>query len=351
MEDKGRTEAIVVGLEALSTNKSAYKLDTECTICKNSSWTVFNPKKYCKFCYRAVCKSCSGQTLLHPERHMQERCCSDCSRRFLSQGVIDQFQVHMQQKLATLKEATEKLAAEKTRKNRKEREVEECKKENESLEKRLEEAQKLQEREEKGLIATTEQLQSDCNLLQTQLDQLQTSLFSLEKQLQASEASLSTEESASSFHTDKLVKAKSDLSSSQDEFDRLRRMLGQRQVGSEVPMKVSDHAKGTELQGIIQQLREQQAALGMQNEALERELEREQGRENAASEDEQLFAQYCELRQEHDRLKREEERTGDTDYRAREIEKLQRDLEKLQAENEDLQVLMRKQQASGRRGR
>lgn len=351
MEDQGRSEAIVVGLDVLSTNKSAYKLDTECTICQTAAWTVFNPKKYCKFCYRAVCKSCSGQTLLHPERHTQERCCSDCYRRFLSQGVIDQFQANMQKKLATLKEANEKLAAEKAEKGRKEREVAECKKKNELLEKQLEAAQKKQEFEEKGLVDTAEKLQSESNQLQTELDQLQVSLFSLEKQLQASEASVSTEEAASSFYSDKLIKAKSDLSSSQDEFDRLRRMLGQRQVGSDVPTKVSDHAKGTELQGIIQQLREQQAALGLQNEALEKELEREQGRENAASEDEQLFAQYCELRQEQDRLKKEEERTEETDYRAREIEKLQRDLEKLQAENEELQVLMRKQQASGRRSR
>jgi hypothetical protein len=351
--DKGRSgaEAIVVGLDALSTNKTAYKLDTECTICKNSSWTVFNPKKYCKFCYRAVCKSCSGQTLLHPERHTQERCCTDCSRRFLSQGVIDQFQAHMQEKLATLKEASEKLAAEKAEKQRKEREVAECRKGAELLERRIEEGQRKQEIEEKGLAEAEELLQIEVKRLEVELNTLKCSLTSLETQQQANESALSTEQAASSFYSDKLSKAKSDLSCSQDEFDRLRRMLDQRQVSSDVPVKATDHAKVTELQGIIQQLREQQAALGLQNEALEKEMEREEGRENAASEDEQLFAQYCELRQEQERLKREEERTGETDYRAREIEKLQRDLEKLQAENDDLQVLMRKQQASVRRGR
>lgn len=342
---EAQTERIVVTLDALSTNKTAYKLDTECTICKTSSWTVFNPKKYCKFCYRAVCKSCSGQTLLHPERNSQERCCSNCHQRFLSQRIIDKFNVSMQEKQATLKEALESLNLQKNNRVESEKKLAECEKNTEILEKTLKDAISRGEIEENELEKEIKSLENEINLEKSELERLESDYLSVEKQLQSSESALNTEKAASLFYSDKLSKVKLELSQSQDEFARMRRMLEQRKVGSEVTVKSSDHAKITELQGVIQQLREQQAEISRQNEGLEKEGEREGRRENKASEDERLFAEYCELRLEQERLKKEEERmrTGETEFRQREAEKLQRELEKLQSENEDLLVLMRKQ--------
>ena len=366
--DRGKRSAsvveanIVVKESDLSSNKTAYKLDkcVQCSVCGTSAWTVFSPKKYCKFCYRCVCKPCSGQTLFHPERNTEERCCSNCYRRFLSQYVIDDANSLKTANIAEMKEAEADLKTATETRNITQSTLVNLREIIGKLTQKLMFEQKEEDIRQENTAKTINNLKSDIGIAKKDVLEHENAYFIVEKQLKTSESALSTEKSAVVFYSEKLSKAKSDLTAAQNEFDRLRRMLDERKIGlppESTDTKGSKTGKITELQGAIHQLREQQEALTVQNEGLKREVQRgeesdeemktQQG-ESGSMEDEHLFTLYCELREQNDHLKREKEQLAASEYRERELLKLTRDLDKLQTDNDELRTLITKQQSSPR---
>lgn len=82
------TEALFfnVSLDDLSPNRTAHKLDKECSICSSSltRGLLGGKKHHCHFCYRGVCSKCSGHKIHHPETQRDQRCCNACYTKFLS---------------------------------------------------------------------------------------------------------------------------------------------------------------------------------------------------------------------------------------------------------------------------
>jgi hypothetical protein len=80
-----------VSEEDLSTNRTAHKLDKDCSICSASlsrGLSVLGGKKHhCHFCYRGVCAKCSGHKIHHPETLKLQRCCNICYTKFLSMSI------------------------------------------------------------------------------------------------------------------------------------------------------------------------------------------------------------------------------------------------------------------------
>lgn len=80
-----------VTLDDLTSNRTAYKLDKDCSICSASlsrGLSVLGGKKHhCHFCYRGVCAKCSGHKVNHPETMREKRCCNACYIKFLSVSI------------------------------------------------------------------------------------------------------------------------------------------------------------------------------------------------------------------------------------------------------------------------
>lgn len=82
-----------VTLEDLSTNRDAWKFDTECSLCRNAFGVLKLQHKYrCKFCYRGVCEKCSKWRVLHPEFGIKRRCCNACYEKFISSAMREELQ-------------------------------------------------------------------------------------------------------------------------------------------------------------------------------------------------------------------------------------------------------------------
>ncbi|CAG9325006.1 unnamed protein product [Blepharisma stoltei] len=73
-----------------SVNKKAYKTQNNCVIC-NVNFAKGGPvsvqKHTCRFCYQAVCSSCSPLTAIHPSTNNLERICIPCYTRYLKEEI------------------------------------------------------------------------------------------------------------------------------------------------------------------------------------------------------------------------------------------------------------------------
>lgn len=344
---------VTVQVSDLSSNKDAYKLDSNCTVCGTAAWGLFSPKKYCKFCYRCVCKECSLHRAYHPERLRQERCCNACYDRFISQGVLDSMQYQMGVTNTMVRHASELLEEEKDRRS-------------------------IQDATQSGLRAAITQVELDLEAqLQagktsiTQQDQviaqLDTDLAALKSDLQSRKAKLESAKAllekarnklaevtvAAQAQRDTVDEVKAKLTSNQDEFSRLRRMQEARKMGiSYEPQKTKSSRKGlSELQAVAEELKTQLSALKSQNQELEKQLqitpidtsERELSKPSELTNN-PLLGQYLELQAEVDKLKKEKEASPSEELLETEAETLRRNLEKLQEENDDIKLQMQRYQ-------
>ncbi|CAG9332369.1 unnamed protein product [Blepharisma stoltei] len=69
-------------------DRNAYKNQKYCIVCEIqvAKHGVVRAKRFsCKFCYNAVCGSCSPLTLLHPETFRPERVCMNCFYSFIEE--------------------------------------------------------------------------------------------------------------------------------------------------------------------------------------------------------------------------------------------------------------------------
>ena len=85
-----------VTVDDLSPNRTAHKLDKECSICSGplsrklgvlASKDRYWYPSHSYFCYRGVCSKCSGHKVRHPETNKDQRCCNACYTKFLSMSI------------------------------------------------------------------------------------------------------------------------------------------------------------------------------------------------------------------------------------------------------------------------
>lgn len=348
-----RSGNVTVQSSDLSSNRDAYKLDTSCTVCGISAWTIFFPKKYCKFCYRCVCKSCSLHRAYHPERGQQERCCSACYDRFISQGVLDSMQYQLGVTNNMVRHASELLEEEKDRRSIQDATQSGLK----AAVQQVEEELKAQHTAATASIAQQDQvlsqLNTDLTVLKAEIQSDRLRLETAKAQLEKARRKLEEVTTAEQLQKDSVDELKSKLTSNQDEFSRLQRMQEARKMGiSYEPQKTKSSRKGLqELQAVADELKTQLSALKSQNQDLEKQLhsspndglERELGKPSSLMNN-PLLAQYLELQAEVDRLRKEKEAQPSEELLETEAETLRRNLGKMQDENEDIKLQMQRYQ-------
>jgi len=348
-----RSGNVTVQSSDLSSNRDAYKLDTSCTVCGTAAWTLFSPKKYCKFCYRCVCKDCSLHRAYHPERQRQERCCSACYDRFISQGVLDSMQYQLGVTNSMVRHASELLEEEKDRRSIQDATQSGLKAAVLQVEAELKAHHKAATASLTQQDQVLAQVTTDVNTLRTEVRSSQVRLETAKTNLEKAKGKLAEVTTAAQVQREAVDELKSRLTNNQDEFSRLRRMQEARKMGiSYEPQKTKPSRKGLqELQAVAEELKTQLSALKSQNQDLEKQLhsppsdasERELGKPSELTNN-PLLAQYLELQAEVDRLRREKETQPNEELLETEAETLRRNLGKLQDENEDIKQQMQRYQ-------
>lgn len=338
---------VTVEVSDLSSNKDAYKLDTECTLCKTAAWTIFYPKKYCKFCYRCVCKDCSLHRVYHPERLRQERCCNFCYDRFISQGVMNSMQYQLGVTNNMVRQASELLEEEKDRRSIQDATqtglraaIKQVQEELQGLRRAGQNAISQQDQALSQLETDITALKSDLQNKQNRLEETQTLLDNAKKKLDEVNAVALNEK-------EKVDALKEKLTHTQDEFARMRRMQEDRKMGTAFDsQKTKPVKKGvTELQAVAEELKTQLAALRTQNQELERQVKESDDSERELNKPTELtsnplLSQYLQLQAEAERLRREKETAPSPQLLETEADTLRRTLARLQEENEDIKQQM-----------
>lgn len=101
-----------VAVEDLSTNRDAWKFDSDCSLCRNAFGVLKLQHKYrCKFCYRGVCEKCSKSRVLHPEFGLKRRCCDACYQKFISSAMREELQGKLDETQARVSRIERKITS------------------------------------------------------------------------------------------------------------------------------------------------------------------------------------------------------------------------------------------------
>lgn len=276
------TEALffTVSVDDLSPNRTAHKLDKDCSICSASlGLSVLGGKKrHCHFCYRGVCAKCSGHKISHPETLKKQRCCNFCYTKFLSMSIQEEKTAEIQrikQQSGAIESRLQEEVSERENEDRRKRDLE------------AEVARLKQElmRNESNFLAQKATLDKELAEAAASNSHLMGTIETLDLQLETAKLELSQAETDLKAVTFELancnVKAnelKSLLLTQEHDNEGLKRTL-------ETKPQSSSQGEGTKKKGNIEELKEvvgsasqREVALQQEEMELRRRLEEGQAR-------------------------------------------------------------------------